>query len=177
MTDPRDHITDEWLVLNARSGDRSAFQRLVDRWQKRLWHHAFRLCGDSDLAWDAVQDTWMSVARGIGRLGDVAAFRGWIYRIVSRRVADLAGRARRNPEPVTIEPAEIVPHDNDGVQDVRDALARLPRERQALLALRYMEGFEVNEIAEILGVAEGTVKSRLHRAREEMRTTLTRKKP
>jgi RNA polymerase sigma-70 factor (ECF subfamily) len=85
VTRDSERIYDEFLVSAAKTGDRPALSRLVARWQPRLFRYAWRVLGDSERAKDALQEAWMEILRGLGRLDDVAAFRAWAFRIVTRR--------------------------------------------------------------------------------------------
>lgn len=177
MAQRREQITDELLVLSCCSGNREAFQELATRWQEPLWRHALRLTGQEDAAWDVVQETWMNVARGITRLRDPGAFRRWVYTIASRRAQDWHRRQGRSPSELPELPAESPPGEASGVQeDVRLAMARLSGTQRVILALHHLEGFGVAEIAEILGIPTGTVKSRLHHSREKLRNILEGRK-
>lgn len=166
-------ILDDLLVLDARRGKPEAWKALVQRWHPLLLARAVRLLGDHHLAADATQDTWISVARGLARLEDPARFAPWVYRILTRRCADHVSRAVRRPDrpgdvsdtPSRAEPSE----DADVIARVRAAVATLPGEQRMLLTLRYAEGVPLAVIAELLGIPEGTVKSRLHTAREALR--------
>jgi RNA polymerase sigma-70 factor (ECF subfamily) len=82
MRDPED-IHDEWLVLRCQEGDAAALTELVERWQPRLWRQAMRLTDNSDAAGDVVQQAWVAIIRGLGRLSDAACFRRWAYQIVT----------------------------------------------------------------------------------------------
>jgi RNA polymerase sigma-70 factor (ECF subfamily) len=178
MTRDREPILDELLVLRCREGSRRAFELLVRRWQERLWRHAHRLTGRTDVAWDVLQEAWISISAGLPRLADPARFGPWAYTIVTRRVADW-GRHRGADEPALPldderEPRAEAPEADERVEVLRSALRRLPGEQRALLSLRYVDGYEVAAIAEILAVPEGTVKSRLHTAREQLRGSIER---
>ena len=96
--DARERIADELLVLRCQEGDIAAFEQLVERWQERLWRHAWRLTGDENAAWDALQETWIGISRGLGRLVEPAAFPGWAYQIVSHKCRDWLRRQRRHRE-------------------------------------------------------------------------------
>ncbi len=169
MADPVAQIADEILVLDAQAGDREAFDRLVLRWQKRLWRHAFNLTHRTEAAWDLTQETWLDVVRGLARLNDPARFGNWAYRIVSHKAYDWL---RRHGEE---SPPDLAPQDTpallSGQQDhhVQDVLRRLPASAQVVLNLYYLEGFSVAETAGILGLPAGTVKSRLHTVRIDFR--------
>ena len=174
MSAPIDRLEDQLLVLACRSGEAEAFRALVTRWQERLWRHAYRLTGREDAAWDVLQESWIAIARGIAKLGDPASFRAWPYRIVTRRAADAARSRRPTGELDEAQAAEPAREPSDGVELLRAALQHVSGERRALLALHYIDGLELRELAEALGIPEGTVKSRMHHAREELRTHIER---
>lgn len=166
-----DSIENQILVIRCQQGEQTAFEELVDRWQERLYRHAYHLTGEKDTSWDAVQETWIVIVRDLRRLHDPAAFPGWAYRILGNRCADWVRgrqRQRRLVERLSGNPGAV--HSaRDARLEVREALLRLPEERRTVLALHYGEGYDVAEMAEILGIPEGTVKSRLHHAREALR--------
>ena len=177
MQNPIEQIADEILVIDAQSGRCEAFEMLVSRWQKRLWAHAQAMTGRPEAAWDITQESWLNIVRGLGRLKDPDKFGAWAYRIVSNKANDWLRRNRRGissedhpgsdleelPEPA----ADSRQRENAG--DVHSILGWLPRHSQVVLKLCYLEGFNLGEIAEILGIPEGTVKSRLHTARVEFK--------
>ncbi len=179
MDDRRQEILDELLVLRSREGSPNAIEQLLTRWQPRLWRHALRLTGRDDAAWDVLQETLMSITQSIRKLDDPARFRRWAYRIVTRRATDWRRRRARGVPTAELVEDEITHDDRRSdppadVTMVREALACLPGDRQALLALHYMEGFEIWEMAEILSIPEGTVKSRLFHARSQLREIIER---
>jgi RNA polymerase sigma-70 factor (ECF subfamily) len=169
---------DEYLVVCARLGDRSAFERLAFRWQKKLLVHAWRLLRDEEAARDCVQDAWAEIVRGIARLQDERAFAAWAFRIVSRRCARHIGRAQRSrrvqeavlDEPV-MEPGEGEPPEHD-LDLMRRCMRTLPPEQQATLALFYLEEMSISEVAVALDVPLGTVKTRLMHARRKLRSAI-----
>ncbi len=172
-------IEDEFLVLAAQDGDGAAFDRLVRRWDAPLRRYAARLTGRADAAADAVQETWLAVARGIRRLDDPARFRAWAFRIAHHKCADWAASRRRERDVLAAASAPALesepPADkDDDIAVLRREIDRLPAESRAVLALHYLEGFSLAEIAEVLSIPTGTVKSRLHHARERLRERLER---
>lgn len=187
MRDPED-IHDEWLVLRCQEGDSAALAELVERWQPRLVRHALRLTGAPDAAGDVVQAAWIAMIGGLGRLSDAARFRRWAYQIVTHKAADWV-RARQR------ERAQAVPTGGDAVADVADAhaapearetdeiellrqaLKRLSPERRVALSMFYLERMSLAEIAEALALPVGTVKSRLHYAKQELKRLLEGKLP
>jgi RNA polymerase sigma-70 factor (ECF subfamily) len=173
--DHREQIYDQWLVTRCQDDDLSAFDELMARWQERLWRHAFRLTGDSEASWDILQETMLAISRRIGRLRDPAAFPAWTYTIATNRCRDFLRRKQRDRRVLEAcfarEPMAAMV-DWATVMDLQEAMRRLPGTQQTLLALRYEEGFSVAEIAKVLGVPSGTVKSRLHTARQQLRSLL-----
>lgn len=154
-----------------------ALDELIRRWQERLWRHAFRLTSDPEAAWDVLQETLFAISRGIGGLVEPAAFPGWAYRIATNQCHDFLRRKRRqrlSMESFFNEQPAALKHNPSSLRamDLREAITHLPPALQTLLALRYEEGFSVAEIAGILEIHEGTVKSRLYTARQHLRAQL-----
>jgi len=173
----RERIVDEMLVVAAQGGQVEAFERLAVRWHPRLLRHARRLVGDAEGAREVTQESWVAIARGLRRLRDAAAFPAWALRVVTRRAADWIERrrkARRRFEALDTAPDPVAPPDGgvEAVARVAEVLRHLEREPRALLALHYVEGLSVAEIARVLGIPAGTVKSRLFHAREKVRAAL-----
>jgi len=173
-----ERITDELLVLRCQEGDAAALDQLILRWQERLWRHAWRLTGAEDAAWDALQETWIVVSRDIHRLTDAVAFPAWVYRITSNKCRDWVrrqSRQRRAEQAYSDQVRETYEQgddDRDAAASLQEALARLAGPDRAILALHYNEQFAVSEIAEIMHIPSGTVKSRLYYARRRLRRFL-----
>ena len=149
-------------VKAAQSGDTMAMDALVDE----LMPYVGRICRGIALerADDATQETLIAVLRGLPKLREAAAVRGWVRRIAAREAVRVARDARRRP---VAEPSRDVPAPGDPslVVELRDQLGRMDPGQRAVLVLRDLEGLGEAEVAELLDVAPGTVKSRLHRAR------------
>lgn len=130
-----------------------------------------RICGaialgDGD---DAMQEAMVAITRNLARLREPAALRGWARRIAVREAVRVARGGRSVPvDPATFGEALIVADDTAAV-DVRTVLAGLEPSQRAVLVLRHLDGLDEREMAEAMGVAPGTVKSRLHRARAAFR--------
>lgn len=167
-----------YLVAAARSGDQTAMSGLVDLHGARLIAHAVRLLGDKDGARDCVQEAWLDILRGLKGLRDDTVFLPWALRIVTRRVArDIKRRQRDRAlgDAVAVEPAPLPPEAGPEAADaakVRQALAQLPPDQRACVALFYLEDMRVAEVAIALDVPVGTVKTRLMHAREKLRAIL-----
>ncbi len=173
MAEETEQLIDEILVMDAQTGSVKALEALVSRWQKRLWRYAYDLTGRTDAAWDVTQDGWLGVIRGIRRLQDPAHFKAWAYRIVTNKANDWMRRemrkARLQPEAAEPQIAGGETPEIETANDLRDLLRRLSDRSRAVLTLHYIEGFDVAEMASILRIAKGTVKSRLHTARKELK--------
>ena len=177
-------ILDELLVLRAQSGDRNSLETLVTRHQARLLRLALLRVADADAAGEIVQETWISVVKGIGRLSDPAKFPAWVDQMVRFKSVDwLRRKAVQRKRSESIDPQESnLPVRDSAESDmqqremrldaVRVALKRLPDSQRQLLSLLYLEGKSVHEIATMLEIAAGTVKSRLFHARAALRTVI-----
>lgn len=179
-------IQDELLVLECKTGDAEALRRLIERWQPRLARLARHLAPDRDGARDVVQEAWLAIVRGIGRLDDPARFRSWAYRITANKCADAIRRRSaqrsatdtlRNTSPRETVTAESETGPPPEAARLQAALRRLPAEQRAMLSLRYLDGMGMTEIAQVFEVPVGTVKSRLFHAREQLRDVLEREEP
>jgi RNA polymerase sigma-70 factor (ECF subfamily) len=176
MKRTREDIADELLVMRCQDGSAAAFEELVDRWQEPLRRYALRLTGQRDGGLDVMQEAWLGIIRGIGKLRDPARFKPWAYRIVRNHSANWIkrrGKSREREESLGPDPASAERRD-DGGEEVRNALRSLPADLRTVLALHYLDGLPIREIATRLDVPEGTVKSRLHYARERLRETIER---
>lgn len=183
MRRTEEDIEDELLVLRCQGGDEAALRDLVARWQPRLARVARQLTGDREAARDVLQDAWLAIARGIKRLDDPARFRTWAYRILTNRCTDWVRRRMVRRRFVEAQKQASVDAgaettsgaDLDGASGgVRAALAALPDEQRSVVVLHYSVGMGIREIARVLGVPSGTVKSRLFHARERLRAVLER---
>lgn len=176
---------DRSIVEAARGGDRSAFDALVRTEVDRVYRLALAITGNDSDAADAVQETFVAAWRKLRDLRDVDAFDAWLTRLAVN-TCRMSLRARRRRFVREIPVADVDPeaprrstdHDaaaadarEDGM-DLRTALARLPPEQRSLLALRHLEGRGIAEIAVILGIPEGTAKSRLFAARRALERAL-----
>ncbi len=146
----------------------------MDEVVRTLAPYVGRVCGAIalDRADDAVQETFVAVLRNLRSLREPAALHGWVRRIAVR---EAVRAARRDPRlQGTAGDVEAPLPDLDAVLDVRAALAGLRPDQRAVLVLRDLDGLSESDAATVLGVPEGTVKSRLHRARAAVREVLAR---
>ncbi len=168
-------IADELLVVRCQLGERAAFDALVRRWAGPVSGYARRVTGDADTAAELTQDIWLRVVRGVGRVDDTSRFRSWLFGIAHRAFADQLRRKYRAAQPL---PAEDDVADADAgeaefdVAAVERGLARLAPVEREILTLFYLEELAIDEVATSLSIPTGTVKSRLHRARKQLRREL-----
>ncbi|WP_326550706.1 RNA polymerase sigma factor SigM [Micromonospora sp. NBC_01813] len=188
MTVRRADLGDDDLLRAHVEGDPEAFAELFHRHRDRLWAVALRTLGDREEAADALQDALLSAHRGAARFRGDSAVTTWLHRIVVNACLDRLRRRKAHPtvplpdgnhddERVRgVEPAApAVDHDTALV--VRQALTELPPEQRAALILVDVQGYPVAEVAVILGVAEGTVKSRCARGRSRLAGLLGHLRP
>ena len=173
MDKARQRVIDELLVIRCQEGSRESFELLMRRWQRRLWRYARMLTGSDDAAWDVMQESWLAVLRQIRRLSDPAWFAVWACRIVRNKSADYIRSAIRQrqlaEELAERNSASSERNQADSSESLAEALRRLPPEQQELLTLKYSADLSVVEIAVVLDIPAGTVKSRLHYIREQLR--------
>jgi RNA polymerase sigma-70 factor (ECF subfamily) len=176
-----DRAFDEYLVALSQAGSADALDGLVRRWTPRLLRYAARMLGGSgatEAARDVVQETWLGVVRGLRGLRDPAQFPAWIYGIATRKCADaIRRRVRRRQVDLAAgrNAGERAPADEAGAErrlDLDSAIRALPDEQRAVIHLFYREDLTVEEVAAALAIPPGTVKSRLHYAREALKRHL-----
>jgi RNA polymerase sigma-70 factor (ECF subfamily) len=177
MPDTTTSLPDVELVERARAGDRTAFEVLLRRHDDRMRGLAYRLLADRHAMDDALQEAYLKAYRALPRFRAGSDFGTWLYRISYNACIDEIRRRKRSPlakeEPV--EPVSAAPGPDrvvSAAETVRLALARLPIDQRVTVVLVDGEGFDHLAAAKILGVAPGTVASRLHRARAELRRIL-----
>lgn len=166
---------DELLAIRCQLGERSAFDELIERYADRLRGFVRRVaCSDSE-ADDLVQDTWLRILRGLPGLREPARLRAWVFGIAHRVMIDRLRLRYAEPAHAPIESladeADLQAEHLKRDQVERGLAALAPAEREAVV-LFYLEQLPLAEMAEVMAVPVGTVKSRLHRARARLRTVL-----
>lgn len=174
---PSGAIFDELLVVMVQQGDKQALERLHARWNGRLARAALRYTGDAEIARDLVQDCWIGIWKGIGKLRDPERFRSYAFAVLHRRGADhLRGVIRDRQTTRPIAPGDDADNTANPMPDeaiaLRQAFARLPPDQRLAAHLHFVEGLTLREIAEVQDIAEGTAKSRLFHARRKLKATL-----
>ena len=167
------HILDEWLVACSQAGDKRAFERLLRRWHPRLLNYAKRQLRDQEGAKDVVQDTLLTVSKDLRKLKDPVAFPRWVYRILHRRGCDwIAAQQRQRHNEDTNVGVDVVDGDELTARAIQQGLRQLPREHYLTMYFFYLEEFSLHEIALIMDIPIGTVKSRLFTARQQLKELL-----
>jgi RNA polymerase sigma-70 factor, ECF subfamily len=172
-------LSDRDLMAAHCAGDAEAFGELFRRHRDRMWAVALRTSGDRELAADAVQDAFIAAFRRADSYRGDAAVTTWLHRIVVNACLDRLRRVKPTVELPEHDLADA--HDEhhrvDVRLDVRQALAQLPEGQRLALVLVDMQGLSVAEAAQVLEVAEGTIKSRCARGRAAMATLLGLDRP
>ena len=181
----------EWeLVQRAKQGDEDSFAALVEQNQGRIYNLALRMTGNPDDALELSQEAFLNAWKGLGKFQGESSFATWLYRLTSNVCIDFLRREkRRNALSMTISlddeeearQAELPderfsPHveaeRRERQETLRVGLSTLSAEHRRVLILRELEGLSYGEIAQVLGLEEGTVKSRIARARLALRNYL-----
>jgi len=186
---------DAGLVSRCRRGNPDAFEILVERHQKKMLNLAYRVTGDYDEACEVTQEAFISAYRAVRGFKGDAKFSTWMASITINHARNHMRQARSRArhevvsldDPVETEGGRVLhdpPSGEPGAMDrleqmevrekVRDCVGALESEYREVLVLRDMEGFSYEEIGDILKVPDGTVKSRLHRARSSVKECLKR---
>lgn len=169
----------ELVELYVKGGETDALEVLLKRHESRVYGLSLRMLGNRQDALDVAQEVFIAVFRKAHTFKGTSAFTTWLYRLTVNACHDLGRRKRRSPIPVE----EVVAVSSDGVARVDEkmsigsALAALPPEQAAVVLLRDMYQMPYEEIAEIVGVPIGTVKSRIARGRTALSDVLRPQEP
>jgi RNA polymerase sigma-70 factor (ECF subfamily) len=184
---------DSQLVSSCRKGEVDAFEALVEKYQKKMLNTAYRMIGDYDEACEVVQDAFLSAYRSIKKFRGEARFSTWLYSIVlnlsknrmkqirtrgAREIYSMDAREEREegsrrmdpPDPGPSVPEQMEKKEVDA--RVQVCISGLESEYREVLVLRDIQGFSYEEIRDILKIPDGTLKSRLFRARDALRECL-----
>lgn len=168
-------------ISRARGGDREAFGELVEQYRDNVYRLAYRMCGNAYDADEAAQEAFVAAWRALPNFRGDAKFSTWLYRLTTNAAIDVMRREKRHQTVGDGEMMELA-DDADSPQEtverteqqeaVQKALATLSEEYREVLLLRYMEELDYAEIAEVLQLPSGTVKSRINRAKAALKTAL-----
>lgn len=178
MIESTERLHERLLVLRCQTGDETAFAELVGRYHGRLRYYLRKMLGDAHQADDTLQEVWLDAFRALPRLHDPGAFAAWLYRIARDRASRVWRRGHRATEPLDastlVAPdseADFAPED---AAVIHAALDRLTAEHREVLLLRFVEDMSYEQIAAVTSVPVGTVRSRLHHAKQALRRLLER---
>ncbi len=177
---------DELLLRRAQNGDPGAFEQLMTPLENRIWRVCWHYTGNRETAEDCAQEAMLRIWRGLNTFRGDCAFETWVSRIAANCCLDELRRRKRDqsvsieplreagydppdPKPGTAEQAEAA----DERQRLRECITRLPEEQREALVLTQLEGVPYEEAAEQLGISQGTLKSRINRAKQRLRELLS----
>ena len=174
----------QW-ILSAQKGDHAAFEQLLLLYQQKLYHLALRTCGNPQDAEEAVQEAFLSAWKNLPSFRGDSSFSTWLYRLTVNACNDLFRKNKAAATLVALEDEEsalqipdLAPGPEEQAQrketqqSVQDALQQLSPEHRQVLLLRELQQLCYDEIAAVLDMDLGTVKSRIHRARNQLREIL-----
>lgn len=177
----------ESFIKRLKAGEQSAFEELVDAYEKKIFQSAFRFLSDRELAADATQEVFLKIYRGISSFKEESQLSTWIYRVTFNTCMDMKAKQKRTPEILsstedgepglerfrdhapTPEESALLSEDREAI---RRAISALSEEQRTVIVLRDVEGRSYQEIAGLLKLSEGTVKSRINRARARLQALL-----
>lgn len=168
------------LICRAARGDAETFRQLVEAYQTPAYRLAARMCGP-DSAEDVTQEAFLAAWRALPDFRGDCRFSTWLYRLVSNAAIDCLRREKKHRDTGDVDDLELPdggpsPQEQAERSDTRDAvrraLDRLSPEHRQVLLLRFMQELDYGEIARALDVSEGTVKSRINRAKSKLREVL-----
>jgi RNA polymerase sigma-70 factor, ECF subfamily len=174
----KDRIISELLLIRYRRGDTTALEELVRLWEGRLFYYVRRLVDDEEDAWDALQETWLALVKGIGRVREAGNLAPWLYKTARNKATDRL-RSRYDDRTLSIDCEDItdagVSLSDFSFEDAElahAALAKLSLCHREALTLFFLEDLTIDEMSQVLAIAPGTVKSRLHYAKKALKSIL-----
>lgn len=168
-------MDDHEAIRRCRKGESDAFRHLVARYQAEAIGHARAILGNGEDARDATQDAFFAAFKSLDRFKPGNRFYPWLYTILRNRCLTVLGQ-RRLSAPVDVDDLELIEPSSEASPEelltLEGALLRLGPDEREIITLRHFDGRSYGEIAELLGIAAGTVMSRLYNARRKLREGL-----
>ncbi len=190
---PARELGDKELIAAYKQGDRSILQQLIAKYESRVFNHCMRIVDNREESADLTQEVFLKVFRNIDKYEHTYAFYTWLYRITVNCCIDHLRERKRRVAKVSLTPV----HADDGSGEIKEAeipderfipeqrainlelnatlnqaLASLPESLRSIIVLKEIEGMSYAEIAELVNCSLGTVKSRMHRARVQLKAYL-----
>ena len=176
MTTPKETVHQQLLLVRCQRGDREAMEELIATWEKRLFYYIRRMVDQEADAWDVMQKTWIKVFRRLKSLKDPQSFPCWLYTLTrNTALSHLQRRPGVRLVSDALNQCESLPaEDNcttvfEDTEAVHNALGRISSDHCEVLTLFFLEDLSIEEIGRVIGVPQGTVKSRLHYAKRALR--------
>lgn len=178
MEQDQDNLFNAILILRCQRRDEKAFRELVNRWETRLYYYLRRIVENENAVWDILQETWLAVFKGIRKLQDHRKFPAWLYQIAHNKAVSWL---RKENKYVEITDEQMANHCENNTECsfvsehagvVHSLLGKLKLAHREVLTLYYLEGFSITQMVQIIGVSQGTVKSRLHYAKKKLHDAL-----
>src|SRR4029077_5992754 len=183
MPGDNDAVAHELLALRCRRGDRAALEELIRTWEPPLLYFIRRLVRDEADAFDVLQKSWVKILNGIGSLSDARSLAPWLYRIARNTALSHARSREPLHESLEAQPDTRADGPTNGrvefedTEQVHRGLLSLSLPHREVLTLFFLEDLSVEEVSAILGVPPGTVKSRLHYAKQALRKVIEGEAP
>jgi RNA polymerase sigma-70 factor (ECF subfamily) len=179
MVPDRQILRCELLVIQYQRGDRSAFESIIQMWERPLFCYLRRLAPSEADTWDLLQETWLKVSRSLGKLRDARTLPAFLYKTArNTAISRLRNRAFEeygaSPSDEYFENSVDEIAKFDDAEQIHHALDQLPLPQREALTLYFLQDLSLEEVATVLGVPVGTVKSRLHYAKIAIRKILSK---
>ncbi len=183
-------LSEQELIRSAQEGNALAFEQLIAEHQKRIFSIAYRIAGNTEDAADMAQEVLIKIFRNLKNFRGDSKFSTWLYRVATTTCLDEQKKQRRHTTfsldetidtkdgNIATDPVDTGPTPEESLerkmmqQAIHQAIGKLKKEHQKVILLREVQGLSYEEIATILHCSEGTVKSRINRAREQLKKIL-----
>ncbi len=170
-------LEDSQIIALVKSGSTDSFADIIERYQSPIFRYLYRLTGNYETALDLRQDTFLRAYKGILKNEVNVSLKAWLYKIATNSALQLFRRKRvlsfvplKETTERDIANSEVDPSESIGDKaDIRDTLAKIPREQRICMVLHFVEGFKYREIADTLGISEEAVRKRVARGSLEFR--------
>ncbi len=183
-------LSEQELIRSAQAGNAVAFEQLIEEHQKRIFSIAYRIAGNPEDAADMAQEVLVKIFRNLKNFRGDSKFSTWLYRVATTTCLDEQKRQRRHTAysldetletedgSLAVDPVDTGPTPEESMerkavrQAIHQAIGKLKEEHKKVILLREVQGLSYEEIAKILNCSEGTIKSRINRARDSLKKFL-----